>query len=104
MPELLIVLAIVVLLFGAKKIPDLAKGMGKGIKDFKKAIKEDDEEVVEVPRDEPCGAGLLGDDFYNVLAVERPGFSQESLFSIVVVLAQVLESPREASKYLCLFL
>lgn len=43
MPELLIVLAIVVLLFGAKKIPDLAKGMGKGIKDFKKAIKEDEE-------------------------------------------------------------
>ncbi len=43
MPELLIVLAIVVLLFGAKKIPDLAKGMGKGIKDFKQAIKEDDE-------------------------------------------------------------
>jgi sec-independent protein translocase protein TatA len=48
MPELLIVLAIVVLLFGAKKIPDLAKGMGKGIKDFKKAIKDDDEEVKEV--------------------------------------------------------
>ncbi len=46
MPELLIVLAIVVLLFGAKKIPDLAKGMGKGIKDFKKAIKEDEEEEV----------------------------------------------------------
>lgn len=44
MPELLIVLAIVVLLFGAKKIPDLARGMGKGIKDFKKAIKDDDEE------------------------------------------------------------
>jgi len=44
MPELLIVLAIVVLLFGAKKIPDLAKGMGKGIKDFKKAIREDDDE------------------------------------------------------------
>jgi sec-independent protein translocase protein TatA len=43
MPELLIILAIVVLLFGAKKIPDLAKGVGKGIKDFKKAVKEDDE-------------------------------------------------------------
>ena len=53
MPELLIVLAIVVLLFGAKKIPDLAKGMGKGIKDFKKAIKEDDEEEVkEITRKE----------------------------------------------------
>ena len=48
MPELLIVLAIVVLLFGAKKIPDLAKGMGKGIKDFKKAIKEDDDETKEI--------------------------------------------------------
>ena len=49
MPELLIVLAIVVLLFGAKKIPDLAKGIGKGIKDFKKAVKEDDE--VETPKE-----------------------------------------------------
>jgi len=47
MPELLVILAIVVLLFGAKKIPDLAKGMGKGIKDFKKAIKEDEENVVD---------------------------------------------------------
>ena len=44
MPELLIILAIVVLLFGAKKIPDLAKGVGKGIKDFKQAVKEDDKE------------------------------------------------------------
>lgn len=41
MPELLIVLAIVVLLFGAKKIPELAKGMGKGIKEFKHAMKEE---------------------------------------------------------------
>ncbi|RUM68456.1 MAG: twin-arginine translocase TatA/TatE family subunit [Sulfurovum sp.] len=48
MPELLVVLAIVVLLFGSKKIPELAKGMGKGIKDFKKAIKEDDEDPKEI--------------------------------------------------------
>jgi len=46
MPELLIILAIVVLLFGAKKIPELAKGMGAGIKNFKKAMKEDEEEEV----------------------------------------------------------
>ena len=52
MPELLIVLAIVVLLFGAKKIPDLAKGMGRGIKDFKKAIKEDEEEPKEIAKAE----------------------------------------------------
>ncbi|MEA3455844.1 MAG: twin-arginine translocase TatA/TatE family subunit [Campylobacterota bacterium] len=49
MPELLIILAIVVLLFGAKKIPDLAKGVGKGIKDFKKAVKEDDEVADATP-------------------------------------------------------
>jgi sec-independent protein translocase protein TatA len=42
--ELLIILAIVIILFGAKKIPDLAKGLGKGIKDFKKAVREDEEE------------------------------------------------------------
>jgi sec-independent protein translocase protein TatA len=43
MPELIVILAIVLLLFGAKKIPDLAKGLGGGIKNFKNAIKEDDE-------------------------------------------------------------
>jgi sec-independent protein translocase protein TatA len=42
--ELLIILAIVVLLFGAKKIPELAKGLGKGIKNFKAEMKNDDEE------------------------------------------------------------
>ena len=52
MPEMLIILAIVVLLFGAKKIPDLAKGMGRGIKDFKKAIKDDEEEPKEIAKKE----------------------------------------------------
>ena len=33
------------ILFGGKKIPELAKGLGSGIKNFKKAVKEDDEEV-----------------------------------------------------------
>jgi len=46
MPELLVILAIVVLLFGAKKIPELAKGLGSGIKNFKKAMKEDEEEEI----------------------------------------------------------
>jgi sec-independent protein translocase protein TatA len=41
MPELLIVFGIVFLLFGAKKIPDLAKGLGEGIKEFKKSLKEE---------------------------------------------------------------
>lgn len=42
--QLLIVLLIIVVLFGAKKIPELAKGVGKGIKTFKKEMKEDEEE------------------------------------------------------------
>lgn len=39
--EMLIILGIVVLLFGAKKLPELAKGMGKSIREFKKASSED---------------------------------------------------------------
>ncbi|EAH7562795.1 twin-arginine translocase TatA/TatE family subunit [Campylobacter jejuni] len=41
----LIILLIVVLLFGAKKIPELAKGLGKGIKTFKDEMNNDDEVV-----------------------------------------------------------
>jgi len=50
--ELLIVLAIVVLLFGAKKIPELAKGFGKGIKNFKEEMKEveADASTTETPK------------------------------------------------------
>ncbi|NOR55219.1 MAG: twin-arginine translocase TatA/TatE family subunit [Sulfurovum sp.] len=41
--ELAAIIAVIVLLFGAKKIPELAKGVGKGIKEFKGALKEDEE-------------------------------------------------------------
>jgi sec-independent protein translocase protein TatA len=40
MPELLIILAIIVLIFGANKLPELGRGIGKGIKNFKDATKE----------------------------------------------------------------
>lgn len=43
--ELAAIVGVVILLFGGKKIPELAKGLGKGIKDFKQAIKEDDKET-----------------------------------------------------------
>jgi sec-independent protein translocase protein TatA len=42
MPELLIILAIGVLLFGGRKIPELAKGLGEGIRNFKNALKNED--------------------------------------------------------------
>jgi len=41
LPELLVILVVAVFLFGGKKIPDLAKGLGEGIKNFKNAVKED---------------------------------------------------------------
>ncbi len=43
--ELIVILLIVVLLFGAKKIPELASGLGKGIKNFKNAMNDEEKEV-----------------------------------------------------------
>jgi sec-independent protein translocase protein TatA len=42
LPELLIVLGIAVLLFGGRKIPEVAKGLGEGIRNFKNALKSDE--------------------------------------------------------------
>ena len=39
--EILVILAVVLLLFGGKKIPELMKGLGSGIKEFKNAAKDD---------------------------------------------------------------
>ena len=41
LPEILVILAVVLLLFGGKKIPELMNGLGSGIKEFKNAAKED---------------------------------------------------------------
>jgi sec-independent protein translocase protein TatA len=43
--ELIIVLVVVVLMFGGTKIPELMKGLGKGIKEFKNASKSEDDET-----------------------------------------------------------
>ena len=47
--EIVLILAVVLLLFGAKKLPDLAKGLGTGIKEFKKATREVTEEIQNAP-------------------------------------------------------
>ena len=49
--ELVVILVIVLVLFGAKKIPELAKGLGSGIKNFKQAIREDDEPAKTIEAD-----------------------------------------------------
>lgn len=43
--EIVLILAVVLLLFGAKKLPELAKGLGQGIKEFKKASNEVRDEI-----------------------------------------------------------
>ena len=48
MHEIIVIALIVLLLFGGKKIPELMKGLGKGVKSFKDGIKEVDDEVKEI--------------------------------------------------------
>ena len=44
MREILVIAILILLLFGAKRIPEFMKGLGSGIKEFKKPMKEDDKE------------------------------------------------------------
>jgi sec-independent protein translocase protein TatA len=55
--EWVIVLLAVLLLFGAKKIPELARGLGQGIKEFKKATKEVTDEIQNTPADTTAQTG-----------------------------------------------
>jgi len=43
-PELVIILIIVFFLFGAKRLPEMGKGIGEGIRNFKKSMKDEDKE------------------------------------------------------------
>ena len=47
-PELLMILAVILLLFGAKKLPELARGIGKSVTSFKTGLNEGAEEEAEV--------------------------------------------------------
>ena len=54
--ELLIILLIILVIFGASKLPQLGRGLGEGIRNFKKGLKSDDESAAEgaennAPRD-----------------------------------------------------
>ena len=49
--ELIIIVVIVLLLFGGKKIPELMRGLGKGVKSFKERINEIDDEVKKLDQD-----------------------------------------------------
>lgn len=48
-PELMIVFLIIIVLFGASRIPQIAKGLGAGIRDFKKELKGGENEADQIP-------------------------------------------------------
>lgn len=53
MPELLVILVIIVIIFGAGKLPEIGAGIGKGIKNFKEATKaEENKEKLEEKKDD----------------------------------------------------
>ncbi len=61
LPELLIILVVLLLVFGANKIPQLGDALGKGIRNFKKASShEDEKDTIDVtPKDEPAEQAKL---------------------------------------------
>ncbi len=56
--ELLIIFIIILLLFGAKKLPELARGLGKGINEFKRAQQGLEEEIKNATSDKPSDKEL----------------------------------------------
>ncbi len=49
--EIVIIALVVLLLFGGKKIPELMRGLGKGVKNFKEGIKEVENDVKDIKKD-----------------------------------------------------
>jgi sec-independent protein translocase protein TatA len=66
--ELLILLTIILLLFGAKRIPELAKGLGSGIREFKRGTRG---EVDEEKKDEELTSGADGKDTHDARKQEE---------------------------------
>ena len=51
-PQIILIIAVVLLLFGGRKIPEIMKGLGSGIKEFKNATKEDEDSPKEEKKKE----------------------------------------------------
>lgn len=65
--EIFIILLVVLILFGAKKIPDIAKGLGKGMQEFKKATDDIKREINESSRDIKKDINEMKDNFEDKL-------------------------------------
>jgi sec-independent protein translocase protein TatA len=60
-PELLLILAVILLLFGGQKIPELARGLGKGMREFRKAQADIESEFHKVTGEVSDSAKQAGD-------------------------------------------
>jgi len=49
-PEIILIIVVVLVLFGAKKIPELMQGIGKGVKEFKKATTDIEKDITEAAK------------------------------------------------------
>ena len=59
MPELIVILVIIVIIFGAGKLPEIGAGIGKGIKNFKKATSDEDKQEKLAEKDKEGGSGSV---------------------------------------------
>jgi len=50
--EILLILVVIIFLFGAKKIPEIARGLGKGMSEFKRGMRDGQEDPEKPPKDE----------------------------------------------------
>ncbi|MBN2764827.1 MAG: twin-arginine translocase TatA/TatE family subunit [Paludibacter sp.] len=52
MPEIILIALAILLIFGGKKIPELMRGLGKGVSEFKKGVKDVENEITKDPSEE----------------------------------------------------
>ena len=52
MPEIILIALAILLIFGGKKIPELMRGLGKGVSEFKKGVKDVENEITKDPAEE----------------------------------------------------
>ena len=83
-PDLIIILLIVLLMFGAKKLPELARGMGQAVREFSKAKDEFEREVTRPPEPPPAPAPALTAERIDEPRVEIPADRQPHVTSQVV--------------------
>jgi sec-independent protein translocase protein TatA len=74
--EIVLILAVVLILFGAKKLPELAKGLGSGIKEFKKATREVTDEISTAMDETPPPARRLPANGTPTQSESQPTVSQ----------------------------